>query len=221
MGENNGRAVVGASKINPSLGEALEKKFLKTTQYNPSACAKSCPKLSTATKEKNSDQKIGKYETEGNSKRGSIVGLDKEAQLWKGQELSKVLGFIENKEENVFLKVYNSTPVDSCKVGVPSGITSGILIHPGIYSSRHPASKKKPDQPRAVKKKVAKKHSSQKLPWFSKGRSFLGKGKETSHFARERNKELKQWSKFLNSGFTSEQRRIRRRWKSRAMISKR
>ena len=80
---------------------------------------------------------------------------------------------------------------------------SGITIYPEIYSSRQPASKKKSDQPRAVKKKVAKKHSSQKLPWFSKGRSFLGKGKETSHFARERERELKQWSKFLNSGFKS------------------
>ena len=84
--ENNGRAVVGAPKINPSLGKALDstkskKRFLKTTQYNPSACTKRCPKLLTATKEKNSDQKIEKCETEGSSKRGSIVGLDKEAQL--------------------------------------------------------------------------------------------------------------------------------------------
>ena len=195
--ENNRRSVVGAPKINPSLGKACDsantrQQFLKTTQYNPSACSKSCPKLLTGTK----DQKIEKCETEGNSKRGSLVGLDEGAPLRKGQKLSKELGFIENTEKNFSSKVYNSTPSALYKVGVPPGIT----IHPGIYSSRQPADKKKPNQPRAVEKKMAKKQSLRKIPWFSKEKSFLRKGKETSHFVKERNEELKQWNNFLNLG---------------------
>ena len=158
--ENNRRSVVGAPKINPSLGKACDstdgkQKFLKTTRYNPSSCTKSCPKLLTGTKENNGDQKIENCVTEGNNRKGTPVGFDKGAALMKGQELSKKLGFIENTGENFSSKVGNSTTVTHCKVGVPSGLT----IHPGIYSSQQPAFKNKPNQPRAVEKKMPKKCS--------------------------------------------------------------
>ena len=215
--ENNGRSVVGAPKVNPSLGKDFlestktKKKFLETTQYNPSTCSKKCPKLLTDTKETNSDQK--KCVTEGNSRKSSPVGLDKGASLRMGQELSKGLGFIENTEENVSSNMYSSSaqfaapwyreqPIFSgCELD--TRFSTGDTTHLGIYSSQQPAIKKKPDQPRAVEKKMPKKCSLKKLPWFSKGRSFHRKGKETSHFVRERHEELKQWTKFLNSGFTS------------------
>ena len=62
--EKDGRAVVGAPKINPSLtDEALESTktgnmFLKTTRYNNRSCTEWCPKLLAGSKEEDSVRRI-------------------------------------------------------------------------------------------------------------------------------------------------------------------
>ena len=185
--EDNGVGVVGAPKINPELGlpllETSKNKFLQTTQFNPSTCGERCPKLLMGQKEKN-------IETEDNCKERPIVGLHKNAKTVK--DVSVLLGFIETEVDQK-TDIVQEIERDNTPVKMIEGtVASGLIVHPGIYSSRHTEDKKKPFQASPKGKK---------------------KTKKTSHFDKERRNELDRWDDFYKSEkklLRNRKRRLRR-----------
>ena len=84
---SNLKTVVGAAKINPSLGRIFvdsetNNAYLLTTDGNPAQCNKMVDKQTNAS--------VG-------GKIKQVPGLDAGATLLQGNELSRQLGFIDNK----------------------------------------------------------------------------------------------------------------------------
>ena len=176
--EKDGMSVVGAPKINPSLGlDPLEttktkNKFLQTTRFDPRTCKERCPKLLMGRKEKT-------IETEDNLEERPKVGLHKKARTKSVKEVSVLLGFIETIPDYTSDINGNESEVqtesDSVVGKIDLNVPSGLTVHPGIYSSRHTADKKKPEQARPKARK---------------------KTKNTPHFVQERIEELDRWTKW-------------------------
>ena len=85
--DSNLKTVVGAAKINPSLGRIFvdsetNNAYLLTTDGNPAQCNKMVDKQTNAS--------VG-------GKIKQVPGFDAGATLLQGNELSRQLGFIDNK----------------------------------------------------------------------------------------------------------------------------
>ena len=166
--ENNMKSIVGAPKINPSLGKILtsretNNKYLLTTKCNPAICANVYDRMV------GKESKVTSEEDMGNS-HIALPGLDEKASVLLGNNLCLQMGFTENELESPGSGVHINHQEGKKyvvqfrkwilgEVSVPTQTT----IHPGIYPSQYLQQKMDPVRTRAKqerKKKAAKKRMS-------------------------------------------------------------